>query len=78
LGEWYSAETTEVREDFGVITNHSLLPIQRVFVNRPGDDKFVKMDIGPLVCSEGMFLILSPFDICIFDLYFSLYLISAN
>lgn len=59
MGEWYGAETTEVKEDSGVITNHSVLPIQKLFIPRPGDDKFFKIDIGPLICYDGIFLLKS-------------------
>ncbi|XP_062589196.1 uncharacterized protein LOC134250867 [Saccostrea cucullata] len=52
LGEWYGAEATEVREDAGIITNHSFLPIKRVFIHCPGENKFIKLNIGPLECSE--------------------------
>ncbi|XP_061178746.1 uncharacterized protein LOC133187405 [Saccostrea echinata] len=52
LGEWYGAETTEVREDAGIITNHSVLPIKKVFINRPGENKFIKLNVGPLICTE--------------------------
>ncbi|XP_048738543.2 uncharacterized protein LOC125653234 isoform X2 [Ostrea edulis] len=52
LGEWYGAETTEVREDSGVITDHSVLPIQKLSVQRPGENRFFKIDIGPLVCYD--------------------------
>ncbi|XP_062589229.1 uncharacterized protein LOC134250886 [Saccostrea cucullata] len=52
MGEWYGAEATEVREDSGVITNHSLLPIQKLFFYRPGENKFVKVNIGPLICTQ--------------------------
>ena len=56
MGEWYRAEFTQVREDAGVITDHSLLPIRKMSLTdpRPGLEKFIKMDIGPLVCSDGM------------------------
>ncbi|XP_061178754.1 uncharacterized protein LOC133187411 [Saccostrea echinata] len=52
LDELYSAEITDVKEDAGVITDHSVLPVQKLFINRPGDDRFVKIEIGPLVCTE--------------------------
>ena len=43
-----------MREDAGVITDHSLLPIRKMSLTDPGLEKFIKMDIGPLVCSDGM------------------------
>ncbi|XP_062589227.1 uncharacterized protein LOC134250885 isoform X2 [Saccostrea cucullata] len=52
LDELYSAEVTDVREDAGVITDHSLLPVQKLFIDRPGEDSFVKLEIGPLICAE--------------------------
>ncbi|XP_078341994.1 uncharacterized protein LOC111105682 isoform X2 [Crassostrea virginica] len=52
LGEWFRAEFTQVREDAGVITDHSLLPIRKMSLTDPGLEKFIKMDIGPLVCSD--------------------------
>lgn len=52
FGGWYRAEFTEVREDVGVITDHYVLPIRSLYTIRPGVAAFVKLDVGPLVCSE--------------------------
>lgn len=54
VGGWYRADFTEVREDFGVITDHFVLPIRSIFAIRPTSvDRFVKLDVGPLICSDG-------------------------
>lgn len=43
-----------MREDFGVITDHFVLPIRSIFAIRPTSvDRFVKLDVGPLICSDG-------------------------